>query len=124
MLYLILQVALPSFLAMHALNPEMKFSSLKRTTTARVNSRRNHSRLLGGGPCIVGRLGRLRDCRRFLGLRSLIIESLAFQIWVSEGSWVGIVFDLPSPPTKLNATGKKTNACNAASITNANQILK
>ena len=109
---------------MHALNPEMKFPSLKRTTTAGFNSRRNHSRLLGGGPCIVVRLGRLRDCRRFLGLRSLIIESLAFYVWVSKRDLGRDIIDLPAPPTKLNATGKKTNACNAASITNANQILK
>ena len=32
--------------------------------------------------------------------------------------------NIPCPPTKLNATGKKTKACNAAQITNANHTRK
>ena len=39
---------------------------------ARVNSRRNRSRLLGGELCIVWRLDRLRDCRQILDPRSLL----------------------------------------------------
>lgn len=51
-------------------------------------------------------------------------RSLKKEVSRTEGEDYESISDLPSPPKKLKATGKKTSACVLARMTSASQMRK
>lgn len=87
------------------------------------SSRQNHSHPPAAGPYTDDSPGLLPSYHPIRGPHNLRSNHISIRHYPStkEGKWED---DEPSPPTKLSATGKNTNACAAAKTTSANQILK
>src|SRR5271155_2450307 len=91
---------------------------LRMTIIAKLSHHPSHNHLLAIRPCIFSWLDLPPGLPPILDQHILLGVSLGWGILFRVGQ------DLPPPPMKLSATGKKIKAWLAAKTTNANHILK